>query len=130
MPAAIAILGTKASISFQSGFFAEILDFTGPSLSRAVIDVTHLGSTDWREKLPGSFVDGGQLSVNMAYIPDGTLPPILEDPESITITFSNNTTWVFTGFMTGFNISNPLEDRLTAAVTIEVAGKITVTPGT
>ena len=69
-----------------------------------------------------------EMTVEMAFIPK-TTPPIGSDPETITITFSDSAAsqWAFTGFMTGFEPSVPLEERATASATIRITGGVTIT---
>jgi len=125
---ATAILGTLATIS-GGGIAGDILSFNGPNLSRAVIDMTHLNSPEtssgsgvyYKEKKPGSFADGGQVSVTVA-INAKTTPTLGGAATEFTITWSNGETVVFDGFVSAFSISNPLEDRVTADITIEVTG--------
>lgn len=120
-------IGTGTSISFSTGFFAEILDVTPPGASRESVQSSHMGTTAAHTFLPTDLVDWGELVVEMAFAP-GTTPPITSVSEQIVITFPDSaaSTWTFNGFMTGFEPAVPLEDRMTATATIKITGAVVV----
>lgn len=119
-------IGTGTTITFATGFFAEILDITGPGLSRESIQTSHMGTTTAHTFLPGDLYDGGELTVELG-LDVGQTPPISSVAESITITGPGGDTIAFDGFMTGFEPRIPLEDRMTATATIKVTGTVTFT---
>lgn len=130
----MAFNGTGTTIAFASGFLAQILDINGPALGRIAINTSHMLSATttsgpYHTYIPGALVEGGELSIQIAYDPGATIP-IASAAETVTITWSDTgaATAAFSGFMTAFNIRTPLEGRATADVTIKVAGKITFTP--
>lgn len=120
-------IGTGTSIAFASGFLAEILSVSGPDASRKSIETSHMGTSSNHTFTPGDLVDRGEMSVEIAFDPE-TEPPVDDAPSECVITFpdSGATTWTFTGFMTGFSPSTPLEDRMTATCRIKVSGGIVV----
>lgn len=124
------VVGTGITITFQSGFFAEILNVSDNEMMRARIDATHMGSNDM-EYLPGSLPDWGTLEVEMAFDPD-IKPPLEAAAETITVTYPKGATtqasWARTGFLERFQYTGPLEDRMTATATIKFTGDLTVTP--
>ena len=128
----MATVGTGITISFGSGFFAEILNVADQNMQRASIDASHMGSAQM-EFLPGKLVDWGQLEVEIAFDPDLT-PPLGAAPEQITITYPNGATsgaeWERTGFMVGFQYQAPFEGRMTGTASIKFTGALTVTPST
>lgn len=119
--------GTGTSIEFSSGFFAEILDLTPPGPSRESIATSHFGTTEAMSFEPAKLVDWGEMTVEIAFDPE-TTPPIGSAAEIIVITFPDTgaTTWTFSGFMTSFEPSVPMDDQATASCTIKVSGKVTV----
>lgn len=124
----MANIGTGTSITFATGFFAEILNVNWSGIERAAIDTTHMGTTTAMTYTPGTYFDPGELSVEMAF--DGSLePPWNDAAETVTVTFpdTGTTTWAASGFLTGFDVTAPLEDRQTATCTIKLSGDITVT---
>lgn len=120
--------GFGISITFASGFFAEILSVDGPGLDRASVGTTHAGTTDgWATFIPSDIKDPGELEVEIAFDPDEE-PPIDDAAETITVTYPNGATWACSGFMTGFRPSVPIDDRMTASCTLKWSGKPTFTP--
>lgn len=108
---------------------AEVLDVTPPGLSRDAVDATNSGSTDgWREYVAG-LKDGGEVSFELNFIPGGTAETAIfaEFAKDVTtnyrITFPNADTWIFAGFITGFEPSAPQDDRMTATATFKLSGK-------
>ena len=126
-----ATVGTGATITFNTGFFAEMISISADDWSRESIDSTHLGTTTARTFLPSTLYDPGTLTVEMLMVP-GTTPvtPMTAAAETVTVTFpdSGAATYAASGFMTVFSYGIPLEDRITATATIKFTGAITVTP--
>lgn len=122
-------IGTGTTVAMDSGFFAEILDVSPPAASRESIPSSHMGTTTAHTFSPATLVDWGEMTLEILFDPS-LRPPIDDAAESVTITFPNSaaSTWIFTGFMTGFEPSVPLEDRMTATATVKVSGDVSVTP--
>ena len=132
----MAYTGFGITITFDTGFLAEIIDVTLPESARESIDTSHTATTDGMMTfIPSDLIDNGDLEVELNFDEDAS-PPIDSDPETVTITFplrTGNTTaatWAFTGFMTNYAPAAPIDDRMTATATIKVTGAITITPGT
>lgn len=116
---------------------AEVVSISGPSLSMDTVDVTHMESTGtYREFIPG-LKDGGEVSVTLNFLPaDATqnaTAGILKDYNDrvlrnfqIVFPDSGNTTWTIAGYVTAFEQETPLEDKMTAEVTIKVSGEPTL----
>lgn len=120
-------IGTGTTIAFgTSSFDAELLSLNGNDISREDIDVTHMGSTAYREFMPSDLVDGGSIDMEIMFDPDEQ-PPINAAAETITITFptslASGATFVFTGYVNSWSWGDPLEDKMTAQLTIKVDGK-------
>ena len=121
-------IGTGITIVFgTSAFEAEITDITGPGLARDSVETTHQGTVDARTHAPVDLFDAGELGFDIHFNPD-TDPPIDGDEEAITITWPSSAKWVFQGFMTGYEPSTPLEDKMVGSIVIKVTGDITITP--
>ena len=107
---------------------AEINSVQGPDKSRAVIDVTHLGSTGGYREFIAAFRDGGQVVLEMNYTRDGYLD-MNDDFEIETlvdyqIVFPGSIgTFEFSGLVTDIGNSIPLDDKITMSVTIKVSGQ-------
>lgn len=122
----MAQVGTGISIAFSGGFLAEILSVADQNMQRASIDATHMGSVQM-EFLPGKLPDWGQLECELAFDPT-VKPPMTGIPETVTITYPDNSTWARSGFLIGFQSQAPLEERMTATASIKFTGDLTVTP--
>ena len=117
------------TITFQSGFFAEIQSVSVDGMSRAAHDKSHTGTDRWRTFFFSRLTDPGGLSVGIRYDPD-TTPPINEAAETITITFpvpdgrDNGATIRCSGGMTEFSISGGAPDgMLEASCTLKFSGE-------
>ena len=121
--------GQGTTVAFgTSSFTAEVLGVTAPQMTRPDIDVTHLSTTKFKEFTPGDLVDGGTSTLRIAYFPSD-VPPIREDPETITITFADSgaTVMTFTGYCNAFSPGEATEDqRVEATITLKVAGAVSI----
>lgn len=128
MPDPAVDTGYGITITFSSGFFAQIIGVTPPGSSREAIDTSHTETTGGDMTfIPSDLIDNGELQVELNFNP-GTTPPIDSAAETVTITFASGTTWAFTGFMTNYEPDAPIDDRMTASCTVKVSGAITITP--
>jgi len=121
--------GTGTTIAFgTSSYSTEILSISGNDITREDIDVTHMGSTNYREFIPGDLVDGGTIEMEILLDPDDQ-PPIAGAAETITITFpipsgsSNGATLAFTGYINAWSWTAPLEETMSGTITIKIDGK-------
>ena len=135
----IGVLGFGSSITFQSGFFANVTDISLSGITRESVDVTNFASTNgWKEYMPSLMQDMGELEVELIHDPD-THPPYRDGSndsiaaETVTVTFqpksgqTRGATIACSGFMTSYDISVPGEDKLTA--TLKFSGEPTFTDG-
>ncbi len=124
----MAVIGTGAAVTYQSGLFAEILSLEWTGITRDVYETTHMGTTGGKTYGDGNLYDPGELSVELAFDnPDGGwITAMLANPETTTVTVSNGNTWAASGFMSEFEWSAPLEDRMVATATIKLSGGITL----
>lgn len=135
---ALDAFGTKLQYHDGSIFVdvAEVHNISGPSVSRDSIETTHHGSTGgFREYTPG-LRDGGEVSIDINWLPvNGSHEAIYTQLTSgqssnsqyrISFPTTPATTFTFSGHVTGFEASAPIDDRLTASVTIKVSGAPTL----
>lgn len=116
----------------SGGVFAtvgEILDITPPSISRDVVDRTHMQSPErWRQFL-GALKDGGEAGIEIAFDPGHASTALFlndintDAPGYYKILFPDATEWGFAALATGFEPGNPLDDLLTATFTVKLSGK-------
>lgn len=127
----MADVGTGASLTFATtGFTADIRSIDGQDISREVIDTTHLGTTSYKTFMPSDLADPGGLEFEIMYDPNAQ-PPVTSAAEVITVTFpvpaglSTGATMSATGFISSWNWKVPLEDLMTANITVKFSGTIT-----
>lgn len=116
---------------------AEVANISGPGLSLDAIDVTHHSSTGgWREFV-GGLLDGGVVSLDINYDPtDGThdastgliADMVARTVRNFQLVFPDtaNTTWSFSALVTGFEPSEPVDNKLAASVTLKISGQPTL----
>ena len=123
----MAFIGTGTTMTFATGFFAEILDISPPAGARESIQTSHMLTTVAHTFTPAKLVDWGEVNIEFAFFPSED-PPIDDPAEGVVITFSNSSTatWAFDGFMTGYEPSVPLEERSSGSATLKVSGDVTV----
>ena len=123
----MAKLGNGSTITFgTSAFTAEIISIDGPDQSREAVESSHMATNNYHTFLPAGLVDGGSLEFEIAYDDSSGEPPITGATEVITVTYGNGSTLsaVFDGFVTGFNPSAAIDERMTATVSVKVADDI------
>ena len=119
----MAIIGTGTTIAFgtSTSFTPQVIAFGQmASWERPAIETSHMGTTSWHSFLPGELVDPGECQMTIAFAP-GTIPPITAAPETITIGGFGGTI-SGSGFITSYTPGAPLEDRMTADITIKWTG--------
>lgn len=113
---------------------AEVVDITPPALSKDTFETTHHTSDDqYKEYLPG-LRDAGEVSVTLNFLPGDTgQEGLLSDFNSntkrnfqIVLPDAGTETWALSGFVTGYAMTTPLNDRVTVVVTIKPSGKPTL----
>lgn len=117
---------------------AQVRDLSGPAGASDQIEVSHRGYT-WRRYV-GGMKDGGEVSFDIVFDPNlashdpsvaGSMWALLESGERSTyrIVFPGvataTTTATFDAFVSNFEISAPLEDGLTADLTLKMSGPVT-----
>lgn len=140
MTAAITAFGTLLKIgdgasseSFTT--IAEVTDIGGPELALEISEVTSHSSTNgWKEKI-GALLDGGQVSFSINYIPTNVThnntAGLIKDMtartlRNFTLTFPDTTVWSFSALVVGFSPTEPIDNALTADVTLEISGQPTL----
>ncbi len=121
-------IGTGTTLTFSSGFFAEITNLGWSGIERGAIDFTHFGTTNAREFKPTDLYDPGELAIEV-HFDSATLPPHSSTAETVTVTFpggGTTNTWAAEGFLTSFGQGTPLEDKIVANATIKFTGAISV----
>ena len=114
-----------------------ILDVTPPGRSRKKIETTHLGTRTAGEitngepgqgtNLPSSLVTLGDAEFKIAFFPDAVIPIGMK--KDCLITFPEGTIWSFEGFIKTYSPEVPLEERMTATITVKATSGIEIITG-
>ena len=114
---------------------AEINSITGPGMSRDTIDVTSLDSTGGYREFIAGFRNAGTITLAMNFT-RSTYDTMKADFESdslqnyeIILPDAENTSFEFEGLVTELPLTIPADDKITADVTIQVSGQVTVNSG-
>ena len=101
---------TGITVAFgTSTFTAAITGISVSGMERGAIDVTHLGSTTFKDYIPATLSDPGQVEATFLADPDQPAP-IGAAVETLTVTFpipsggSTGATLVGTGFITSWDL--------------------------
>ena len=137
MSEALAGVGTsfkRGDGTSSEGFtaIAEIINITGPGLTRDFIDVTNLDSTDgYREFITG-FRDSGEVTITANWTRDGFID-MKADYDSddsvnyqIVIGDTGETTLEFAAFVTGMPLSIPTGSQITMDATFKITGDVSL----
>ena len=116
---------------------AEVLGMSGPGITMEAVDSTHAQSTNaWKTAIAG-LLDAGEVTLDLAFLPaDGTQDDttgllskmIGRAAANFKVTWPDtaSTEWSFPALVTGFEPTAPIEDRMTASVTLKISGEPTL----
>lgn len=116
------------AVSFND--VSELRDLTPPALTRNTIETTTHNET-WDKKVVG-IKRHGDLSADLNFEPsDATQDHLTGLQKSYDdgardiwrVTYPNAEAWLFSGYVTGFEVDAPVDDRLTADLTVAVTGQ-------
>ena len=109
---------------------AEVKSVSGPSMTREMIDVTSLDSTDgYREFIP-SLRDGGTITLSILFTYAGYL--LLkqdfqsDDLVNYELLLADGTSIEFSGYVQDLPLDVTFDDAVTSEVTIKVTGMVTI----
>lgn len=113
---------------------SEVSNISGPGESLETIDATHMESpSGYREYIP-SLLDSGEISFDMNFLPATTAQSVglradmvakTKRNWQLVFTDSGTTTYSFSGYVTAFEPSAQIDDKLSASCTIKVTGPVT-----
>lgn len=138
---AIQAVGTLLGVEDSSSpgtytTLAGVVSIQGPGVSRDVLDATELASTGgWREKIAG-LKDGGDLTLELHYVPDNAAHGDAGDGLLATLAAgtvynfqiswpdTSTTLWQFAALVSNFSPSASPDGKLTASVTLSISGAV------
>jgi len=135
----IALLGYGGQMSMEtasgSGTFVAILEVNEikpPSPKPSKIDATHFQSPNRTMEFISGLIDPGDMSFSFNFVPGGVADTAIRawiasgDTRKLRITWVNGPTWTFSGTNGGYDINVPINDKMTATVTVTVTGSTVV----
>lgn len=131
-------VGTGTTIAFGTSSIAlSVKDISWGSLGgREKVDVSDLGSSNFKEFITTSLNDPGEITLECNYDPDvDPTTALTTASETITVTFpirttgnTTNGTWVAAGAMATYDVSGiNNDDASKVSVTVNVLGAPTIT---
>lgn len=116
----------------------QVRDISGPGFAMSVEEATHHGSS-WKEYVPG-MLEGGEVSFEILLDTDdathyqASAASLYSDMINrrkrnfkMVLPDANTTTFAFAAYVTSFEVGAPVEGLLTASVTLQITGNVTVT---
>ena len=112
---------------------AEVNSIDGPNKTRSTIDVTSLDSTGGYREFIASFRDAGEVTLSMNFTRDGydEMNDFFELATTrnyqIVLSDTGATTFDFAAYVTALGMAVPMDDKVTASVTLKISGQVTMT---
>ena len=111
---------------------AEVTSVSLPNEQVAEVEVTHYESPGRTREFIAGFNDAGEISMEMNWIPGSATDDLIVTAkgDGLTRTFrvvtpgDEGQMYTFPGFIRGYERTTPIDDRMTATVTIRVAGAV------
>lgn len=126
-----AILGYDSKYLIDGVEMGEVIEITPGEATSERVQATHMQSPGRRHEYIAGMVDSGEASFQINWLPgsatDVTIRGLLASgaTEEHKIVFPNGVTVAFDAQITGFSKAMPLEDRMTATITVAVSGEET-----
>jgi len=105
---------------------AEVTSVKPPSYSRDAIDATHMASPNSFREYVAGLMDAGEASIELNYVPavsDVIIAAMTAGAGNFQITMPNSVKFQFAGIVTAYEPDAPLDDKMSASITIKVSGK-------
>jgi hypothetical protein len=113
------------------GELAEVVSIGGPAETSEEIDVTHLRSPGRYREFIASFKDGGELPLELNFVPGSASQAALRDEfadqpvKRRRIFYPDGTTDTFNAFVKGRGKSASVGTKLTLNITMRIVGPVT-----
>ena len=112
---------------------AEVRSISGPTLTTDILDVTNHDSQGGVREFKAGLIDPGELTFDIAFQPGeathGAISGLQADQLNRTVrnfklVFPTGVgvTWAFQGIVTGLPVTFPIDEVITASVTIKITG--------
>lgn len=107
---------------------AEVINITPGEATADRIDATHMQSPNRRREYISGLIDNGEASFEINWVPGSNTDELLRelfktgDIVQHRITFPGGVTLTYDASIIGFSKVIPIDDRLTATITLAVSG--------
>lgn len=117
-------VGTGTTIEFttaSSNYAGEVINVSIDGEEIPVIDMTHMSTTSYREKVFGSLIEPPQVTVEINY--DPASPPPIGTEDTATLTWPDGSTMIGTGAFISRTSETPLEDKMSGTYVFQFDGQ-------
>jgi len=125
---------TKYSIRATAGSsgtlteIAEVINVTPGEATADRIDATHMQSPNRRREYISGLIDNGEASFEINWVPGSTTDEFIRglfesgETREHQIEFPNGVTVTYEASIIGYSKAIPIDDRMTATITVAVSG--------
>jgi len=121
-------------VGSTSGTIGNVISITVGGRTRDMIDISTMDSTNLFREYKAGMADEGEFTAEVNFDDTaGTIATAINSAfqdrtsQTWTITFPGGKTFVATGVISSFDISDPFDDKITMSITIKITGKGTWT---
>lgn len=137
-------IGATFSLADNTGppgvltLLSEIISITPPNSQTAEVEATHFGSTGRRREYIAGLIDDGEGAFEMNYVPGSTTDVLIRGAQASGLTKAYKIvvpdgagTWKIEGscIVKGYERNIPIDDRMTATMTVRFTGAVTEAAG-
>jgi predicted secreted protein len=117
---------------------AEIISITPPNPQTAEVEATHFGSPNRRREYIAGLIEDGEGTFEMNYVPGSTTDVLIRGAQASGLTKAYKIvipdgvgTWKVEGscIVKGYERNVPIDDRMTASLTVRFTGAVTEAAG-
>lgn len=119
-------LGAGTTLTFQSGYCAQILSMNVAGVTRAPVPTTHFGTTGGQTFVPSDTYDPGELVIECQRDVSAAVP-ISAGIETVTITYPDLSTQAAQGFLVEHEEIAQREEKIRETLRIKRSGNLTFT---
>lgn len=107
---------------------AEVINVTPGEATADRIDATHMQSPNRRREYISGLIDNGEASFEINWVPGSTTDEFIRDlfesgeTRDHQIEFPNGVTVTYEASIIGYSKAVPIDDRMTATITVAVSG--------
>lgn len=135
-----AAIGLGATLSIENSTavltqIGEVIEISLPNPQTEDVEATHFGSPSRQREWIAGLIDNGEVSFSINWVPGGATDDLIVeaqtsgDARGVKVVIPSGTgtseTFTFEAIIKGYEKSIPIDDRMTATVTMRVTGAVT-----